>query len=120
MVQWIRTHQPILRTWVQSVVWEVFTDCGGRKPTCRNYRARVPQGLKPLHREPGSRAREATAGEGTRMVVGGGGGGRGWGEGVGWAARMAGEGAGTAGEGSSARHNQRKPGYSDRDPANQK
>ena len=41
VVQWLRIHLPMQRTWVQSLVWE--------DPTCWGNQARTPQVLKPLH-----------------------------------------------------------------------
>ena len=45
-------------TWVRSLVWEDPTCCGGTKPVRHNYRARVPQLLKPSCLEPMLRNKE--------------------------------------------------------------
>ena len=49
MVQWVRLRLPMQGTEVQPLVWGVPTCLGGAKPACHNYRARVPQLLKPEH-----------------------------------------------------------------------
>ena len=42
MVQWLRIHLPMQRTWVPSLVWEDFTCCGATKLMGHNYGALEP------------------------------------------------------------------------------
>ena len=64
VVQWLRIRLPIQGTWVRALVWEDPTCRGATKPVhhnywvcaldleSHNYRARVPQLLKPTRLEP--------------------------------------------------------------------
>ena len=49
VVQWLRIHLLMQRTWVRSLVQEDPTCCGATKPMRHNYWAHVPQLLKPVH-----------------------------------------------------------------------
>ena len=56
VVQRLRTHLPVQRTWARSLVWEDSMCHGATKPMCHNY-----CGLqeKPPQREAGARASES-------------------------------------------------------------
>ena len=48
VVQWLRIRLPTQGTQVQSLVYKDSTCCGGTKPLCHNYWARVPA-TEPTH-----------------------------------------------------------------------
>ncbi|KAJ8775825.1 hypothetical protein J1605_016052 [Eschrichtius robustus] len=52
VAQWLRTRLPMQGTRVRSLVREDPICRGAAKPVCHNYRAHVPQLLKPAHLEP--------------------------------------------------------------------
>ena len=60
VVKWLRIHLPVHGTRVWALVWEDPTCRGASKPVCRNYWAREPQLLKPVHLEAKLCKREAT------------------------------------------------------------
>ena len=52
VAQWLRICLPMQGTRVQALVREDPSYCRATKPVCHNYRACVPQLLKPAHLEP--------------------------------------------------------------------
>ena len=70
VAQWLRIRLPVQWTWVQALVWEDPTCRGATKPVCHNYwacvlepashnyRAHVPQLLKPAAPRAGALQRE--------------------------------------------------------------
>jgi len=52
VIWWLRICLPMQGTWVLFLLWEGQTCHGATKPLDHNYRAHVPQLLKPEHLEP--------------------------------------------------------------------